>query len=43
MSRSFALGLFILLTLGGGLLIGALTLPDAWFIQLRKPPFQPPG
>ncbi len=43
MNRSLALGLFILLTLGGGLLIGALTLPDAWFIQLRKPPFQPPG
>lgn len=43
MNQRAALGLFILLTLGGGLVIGALTLPDAWFAQLHKPAFQPPG
>ncbi len=34
---------FILLVLGGGTLIGALTGPDDWYRALEKPPFNPPG
>lgn len=34
---------FLLLVLGGGLSIGALTGPDAWFGALRKPSFNPPS
>ncbi len=43
MSERRALWLFILLTLGGGLGVGALSLPDAWFAGLREPAFNPPG
>jgi tryptophan-rich sensory protein len=34
---------FLLLVVGGGMLIGALTGPDAWFAWLRKPSFNPPN
>ena len=34
---------FLLLVVGGGLLIGAVTGPDAWFADLRKPEFNPPN
>ena len=34
---------FLLLVVGGGLLIGAATGPDAWFADLRKPEFNPPN
>lgn len=34
---------FILLVLGGGALIGALTGPDDWYRTLQKPFFNPPG
>ena len=34
---------FILLVLGGGTLIGALTGPDNWYAELEKPAFNPPG
>jgi tryptophan-rich sensory protein len=43
MRRSLSLVLFLILTVGGGLLIGTLTLPDAWYAALAKPPWTPPG
>jgi len=38
-----ALCLFLVLVVGGGLAIGYLTAPGAWYAQLRKPAFTPPG
>lgn len=35
--------LFLLLVLGGGLLIGYATLPGEWYASLAKPPFNPPN
>lgn len=35
--------LFLLLTVGGGLVIGSVTMPDGWFAALNKPAFQPPN
>lgn len=37
------LALFLLCVVGGGLAIGALTGPDAWYAALTKPSFNPPG
>ena len=34
---------FILLVMGGGLLIGAFTAPGAWYEALAKPDFNPPN
>lgn len=34
---------FLILVLGGGLLIGYVTLPGAWYASLAKPPFNPPN
>lgn len=42
-SRRYPLVLFLLLVLGGGLIIGWLTAPDEWYAQLDKPVFNPPG
>jgi tryptophan-rich sensory protein len=39
----FTLALFILLVLGGGTLIGLMTLPGEWYAGLAKPPFNPPN
>lgn len=35
--------LFLALVLGGGLLVGSVTAPGAWYATLSKPPFNPPG
>lgn len=35
--------LFILISVGGGLLIGSVSMPDGWFADLQKPTFQPPN
>jgi tryptophan-rich sensory protein len=43
MRRYFALALFIALVLGGGTLIGFMTLPGDWYAGLAKPPFNPPN
>ncbi|PZO78890.1 MAG: sensor histidine kinase [Mesorhizobium amorphae] len=42
MSSRLALFLFILGTLGAGLLIGSVSAPDAWYQALAKPAFNPP-
>ncbi|ESX52448.1 tryptophan-rich sensory protein [Mesorhizobium sp. C416B] len=41
--RYVSLLLFLLLVLGGGLLIGYATLPGEWYASLAKPPFNPPN
>jgi benzodiazapine receptor len=38
-----ALILFLVLVVGGGLLVGWLTAPGEWFAQLEKPVFNPPN
>jgi benzodiazapine receptor len=43
MSSRAALVPFILLVVGGGLLIGVLTGPGEWYQALAKPSFNPPG
>lgn len=43
MSRRLSLVFFLLLTVGGGVLIGTLTLPDGWYAALVKPPWTPPN
>ena len=42
MTRFIPLVLFIVVTVGGGLLIGATNTPGAWYAALNKPPFTPP-
>lgn len=34
---------FVILVLGGGLVIGFVTAPGAWYATLSKPPFSPPN
>ena len=43
MNHRRALALFLLLVVGGGLLIGWLTAPGDWYAGLAKPSFNPPG
>ncbi len=37
------LAAFLLVTIGGGWLIGFVTRPGAWYAGLAKPPFNPPS
>lgn len=42
-NKPFVYLAFIILVLGGGLLIGANNVPDEWYRSLAKPPFNPPN
>ncbi|MBL8582723.1 MAG: tryptophan-rich sensory protein [Rhizobiaceae bacterium] len=43
MSRYWALAGFIALTLGGGTLVGLVSVPGEWYAGLAKPWFNPPN
>lgn len=43
MHRYLVLVFFVAIVLGGGLVIGSLTAPGAWYAGLNKPSFNPPG
>ena len=43
MHRFISLALFLVLALGGGLLIGFLNEPGEWYAGLAKPAFNPPS
>jgi tryptophan-rich sensory protein len=43
MNRYVSLRLFLALVLGGGLVLGFLTTPGAWYAGLAKPSFNPPA
>lgn len=43
LQKYLSLVVFLLIVLGGGLLIGYATLPGAWYASLIKPPFNPPN
>ena len=41
MNRFVSLILFLILVLGGGLVLGGLTVPGGWYAGLNKPSFNP--
>ena len=43
MSFLWLVGIFLIVVLGGGLCIGALTRPGEWYATLKKPWFSPPN
>jgi len=43
MRRGLVFAAFLVVMLGGGLAIGSVTRPDAWYAALAKPPFNPPN
>src|SRR5688572_29520143 len=42
MERVLTYATFLAVVLGGGMLIGSVTQPDAWYVALTKPSFNPP-
>lgn len=38
-----SLAIFLVVVVGGGLVIGFITLPGEWYASLAKPPFNPPN
>ena len=43
MTGRIAIAPFVILVVGGGLLIGFFTVPGPWYEALAKPSFNPPG
>jgi benzodiazapine receptor len=43
MRRALVFVIFLVVVLGGGLAIGAVTRPDGWYAALAKPSFNPPN
>ena len=43
MRDPIVLAAFLVVVIGGGLSIGFVTRPDAWYTGLAKPPFNPPN
>jgi translocator protein len=43
MSNRVALVLFLIVVVGGGALIGTVSVPGPWYEALAKPPFNPPN
>jgi len=43
MRRALVFVSFLVVVLGGGLALGAMTRPDGWYAALAKPPFNPPN
>jgi len=43
MTKTVTRAAFLLLVMGGGILIGTLTAPGDWYANLSKPPFNPPN
>jgi tryptophan-rich sensory protein len=43
MNRFFTLAIFLVVVVGGGIVIGISNPPGAWYAALNKPPFNPPN
>ena len=43
MTSRLSLIVFLVIVVGGGLLIGSVTAPEGWYAGLEKPAFNPPG
>ncbi|MGI9368052.1 MAG: TspO/MBR family protein [Ruegeria sp.] len=43
MNRTRTRAAFLLLVIGGGIVIGTMTAPGDWYAGLNKPPFNPPN
>jgi translocator protein len=43
MNRILTLAIFLIVVVGGGIVIGISNPPGAWYAALNKPPFNPPN